>query len=119
MRRLLVACVAAAALTFPGQALAGYWSWGHNYIDVGGYAQSGWNYWQDQYQHKHSQPTSATRQVFVRWDKSCYHDLVGGSAGSEVYWYWTAGDAGCGGYIGNLLQYLYGGNSYTFIDSFA
>ena len=80
--------------------------------------ESGWNYWIDQYQHKHSVAGSETIQAFDRGAPNpnvCVHGLYG----AWISWYWTAGEAGCAGYNKNSLTYSYGGSSYTYIDSYA
>lgn len=105
---------------FPAQSSADLWSWGHNNITPGppnDDISSGWNYFIDQYQHKHSQTDSYTEQWFQRLNdgKICYFYLTG----NWISFYWTASEAGCSGYNKSRLSYFVNGSSYTYIDSWA
>jgi hypothetical protein len=122
----LAACVAAFGLITLGSAAtasAGYWSWGHNYVGqyVNPQVYSGWNYWLDNYLHKHNGGT-----IFQGFDDdsagllSCGFQKVWGTAERYI----TKSNVGCTtSYIRNGI--LWGGlsepdpynDSYLFTDS--
>lgn len=115
LKSLLLTLTILAALGLPAHASAGYWSWGHNYMGYGvnEVVASGWNYWADQYLHKHSGGTI----------EHGFGDAPGCTRRTSGYdeWYGYPSDLGCGGYIFNFLiwQPGFGATSYLFVDSVA
>jgi len=107
-RKLLVLALsvcAAAVLAAPSSAVfppespgAWTWSWGHNYLSANYYIHSGFNYWWDEYLHKHT----VNVQLLLGWSSQepptqsslCYATLGNGS----YEYYQTRNDLGCGGY---------------------
>jgi hypothetical protein len=120
MRSTTAAVAAAVALAAPATASANHapwhWSWGHNYI--GGYPSlddvtGRWNYWYDQYIHKHSGDEILRGWVHTNGNL-CGWTYI---SGAWVEWYRTAADLGCGGYIANHVEWSRGNSSYLYADS--
>lgn len=101
------------ALAITGPAAGGVWQWGHNYVgpSVNPEVSSGFNYWADQYVHKHS--GGWMLHGFLHTDGSgCLHYMNG-----EETHYETPSYLGCGGYLQNYLTYDTGASSYLHANS--
>ncbi len=115
LRRALALVVVATTLFAgsAGNAAAGYWSWGYNYMGSGvnQFVTGSWNYWADGYVDKNSGDWIAHG-----WNtaSSCYEYMSGDSA-----WFGHPGDTGngCGGYLQRFAQWSSGSTSYLFFDS--
>lgn len=120
--RLLLAGIA-VALVLPAAALAGYWTWGFNYMsnttqsgDCSGWfahgACSGWNYWTD-------------NRLDKRGGGRIEHGFINanGTAGQirccTGLWYIYPSDFGMGGYLKSYAKYFDGEPSYLKVSSVA
>lgn len=73
---------------------------------------SGYNYWDDQYLHKHS-----GGWIYHGFSgpgiQNCWDFMNGESEHTH-----TTAELGCGGYLYNFVNYYYGGQSYLYVDSY-
>ncbi len=101
------------ALACPATAGAGYWQWGHNVMSptVNPSVSSGYNYWADQYLHKHS--GGYITHGFSSAGGTCWDFMQG----DWTEHYHTPSELGCGGYLYNFVNYYVGGQSYLLVDS--
>jgi len=127
MKRLLALFALVAAFTAAGGVLAssanaadwncspGYCIWGHNYIGSGvnEVNQSPFNYWYDQYLHKHSGDWVKT----TVWNSVCSNDV--NRYGVNEWYVVISSFYGCGGYNSHILSWHsgFGNTSYLHIDT--
>jgi hypothetical protein len=106
------------ALAASANGSAGFWSWGHNFQGqtVNPSIQSGYNYWIDQYVHKHSGYQISGGWFNIEWG-SCLNRII---EGGPVESYLRVSDVpGCGGYLYNYMNWNAGSASYHYMDSVA
>lgn len=121
MRLLRLAALATILLlAYPASAGANHvnwhWRWGHNYVGptTNPIVTSGWDYWDDQWLHKHS-----GSWIWHGWVASggtpCEDGMVGYS---EHYHALEDVLPGFGGYLYNRVRYSEGYSSYLEVDSY-